>query len=138
MILNVTHNYQFTTRVNMHGVNLEVGNTTKLLGTHITNDLKWDLNTKQIVRKGNARTQLLLKISSFGGSIEDMKHIYIVLKRSIIETSISVWHISLTKENENYLERIQKTAFRLILGNSYISYENTQSLLCFSTLKDKR
>ena len=89
-------------------------------------------------KKGNARMQLLRKISSCGGSIEDMKHIYIVFIRSILETSSSVWHKSLTKENENYLERIQKTAFRLILGNSYISYENTQSLLCFSTLKDKR
>ena len=78
------------------------------------------------------------KISSFGGSIEDRKHIYVVLIRSILETSSSVCHKSLTKENENDLERIQKTAFRLMLGPKYTSYENAQSLLCLSTLADRR
>ena len=67
-----------------------------------------------------------------------MKHIYVVFIWSILETSSSVWHKSLTKENENDLERIQKTAFRLILGSRYTSYENAQSLLCLSTLKDRR
>ena len=67
-----------------------------------------------------------------------MKHIYVVFIRSILETSSSVWQKSLTKENENDLKRIQKTAFRLILGSSYTSYENAQSLLCLSTLKDRR
>ena len=63
---------------------------------------------------------------------------YVVFIRSILETSSSVWHKSLPKENENDLERIQKTTFRLILGTSYTSYENAQSLLCLSSLKDIR
>ena len=75
MIFNFTKNYQFTTRVSMDNVNLEVVNDAKLLGTHITNDIQWDLNTKHLVRKGNSRMQLLRKISKFGASVEDMKHI---------------------------------------------------------------
>ena len=84
------------------------------------------------------RMQLLRKISSFGGSIEDIKHIYVVFIRSILETSSLVRHTSLTKENENDLERIQKTAFRLILGSRYNSYKNSQSLVFLSTLKERR
>ena len=48
MIFNYTKNHQFTTRVTMDNVPLQVVEEAKLLGTHITNDLKWDLNTKHI------------------------------------------------------------------------------------------
>ena len=58
--------------------------------------------------------------------------------RSVLESSCSVWHNSLTKENEYDLERIQKTAFKLILGNTYYLYENAQTVLCLPTLKDIR
>ena len=58
MIFNFTQNYQFTTRVTMDGEPIEIVENTKLLGTHITNDLTWDLNTNHIVKKANARMQL--------------------------------------------------------------------------------
>ena len=76
MIFNYTKNHQFTTRLSINNVNLEVVNQAKLLGTHITNNLKWDVNTRQIIRKSNARMQLLRKIVSFGATIEDALHIY--------------------------------------------------------------
>ena len=138
MIFNFTHNHQFTTRVSLDNVNLEVVNETKLLGTHITSDLKWDLNTHNLVKKGNARMMLLRKVSTFGASIDDMKQIYTMFVRSVLETSSSVWHKSLTLENEVDLERIQKSAFRIILGNDYISYENALYVLGMETLKDRR
>ena len=90
MIFNYTNNHQFTTRVNMDNVPLQIVEKAKLLGTHITNDLKWDLNTKHIVKKSNSRMQLLRKVASFGVSIEDMKHIYTLFVRSALEHSSSV------------------------------------------------
>ena len=42
------HSYQFTTRVSMDGVNLDVVNETKLLGTHITSDINWDLKMYRV------------------------------------------------------------------------------------------
>ena len=41
-------------------------------------DLKWDLNTANIVKKANARMELLRKVASFGTNPEDLKTIYIV------------------------------------------------------------
>ena len=38
---------------------MEVINSTKLLGTIIQDDLKWDLNTASITMKANARMELL-------------------------------------------------------------------------------
>ena len=40
MIFNYTNNYQFMTRLQLDGQNIEVLNSTKLLGTIISNDLK--------------------------------------------------------------------------------------------------
>ena len=51
MIFNCTNNYQFTTRLALSGENIERLQNTKLLGTFITEDLKWDLNTKEIIKK---------------------------------------------------------------------------------------
>ena len=41
MVFNYTHNYQFTTRLNLNNEILETVKETKLLGTIITDDLKW-------------------------------------------------------------------------------------------------
>ena len=82
--------------------------------------------------------QLLRKISTFGASREDMIHIYKLFVRSALEHSSSVWHKSLTIENVNDLERIQKSAFRLILGSDYSTYENAQNVLNIETLSDRK
>ena len=67
-------------------------------GTVITNNLCWDLNTATIVRKANARMELIRRVAEFGTPIEDMKEIYILFVRSILEQSATVWHSSLTQE----------------------------------------
>ena len=58
-----------------------------LLGTIITNDLKWNENTATIVQKENARMELLRIVASFGASFEDLKLIYILFVRSHLEQS---------------------------------------------------
>ena len=45
MIYNFTKNHQFTIRMIEDHVNIEVVNEIKLLGTWITSDLSWDVNT---------------------------------------------------------------------------------------------
>ena len=58
--------------------------------------------------------ELLRKVASFGTSIEEKRSIYILFIRSILEQSSVVWHSSLTKENEEDLERVQKSALKII------------------------
>ena len=64
LIFNFTQNYQFTTRLMLNDEIVEVLDRTRLLGTIITSDLKWDDNTANIVKKANARMQMLRKASS--------------------------------------------------------------------------
>ena len=64
MIFNYTENHQFTTRLLLKNEIVEVIDSTRLLGTIITNDIKWDLNTANIVKKANARMELLRRVVS--------------------------------------------------------------------------
>ena len=82
MIFNFTNNYQFTIRLQLKGENIEVLKSTKLLGTYITDDLKLNLNTTNIVRKANASMQILRKVASFGANVQDLKQIYFLFVRS--------------------------------------------------------
>ena len=138
MIFNYTDNHQFTTRLNINDAPIEVIDSTRLLGTIISSDLKWDLNTANIVKKANARMELLRKVASFGTNPEDLKTIYIVFIRSLLEQSATVWHSSLTKENKSDLERVQKTALKVILGDSYINYETALRKLDMENLYSRR
>ena len=117
---------------------LETVQETKLLGTIVRNDLKWDSNTDNIVRKANRRMELLRKVSTFGASWEELKNIYILYIRSLLEQSCTVWHSSLTAENSHDLERIQKCALKIILQEKFKSYENALSLLDLESLSERR
>ena len=72
-------------------------------------------NTEFIVKKANARMRILHKISEFNPPVEDMLTIYMSYIRSIVEQSCTVWHSRLTQENIEDLERIQKSALRIIM-----------------------
>ena len=108
------------------------------MGTTISNDLKWEKNTQNIVRKANKRMEILRKISSVGASYSDLKTIYIAYIRSILEQSCTVWNSGLTEENVKDIERVQKSALKLILAEKYLSYENALNILELETLADRR
>ena len=100
--------------------------------------MKWDLNTAAIVRKANARMELLRKAASFSPPVEDLKEIYILFIRSILEQSATVWHSSITEENSSDLERVQKSAVKIILREKYSNYENALAQLGIESLDSRR
>ena len=90
------------------------------------------------MKKSNARMELLRRVASFGTSIEDLKIIYFLFVRSQLEQSAVVWHSSLTDENRNDLERVQKSAVKIILGERYRNYENGLDVLGIESLEERR
>ena len=82
--------------------------------------------------------RLLHKVIEFGYPIEDLIQVYILYLRSLCEQSAVVWHSSLTVENEEDIERVQKTALKIIFKNKYVSYENALVLSGLKTLKERR
>ena len=51
MIFHFANNYKFTTRLSLDNEHLEVIKKIKLLGTIITDNLKWDDNTKELEKE---------------------------------------------------------------------------------------
>ena len=82
--------------------------------------------------------RLLHKIVEFSAPVEDMVKIYTSYIRSILEQSCTVWHSSLTQENTEDLERVQKSAVRIILGENYTTYEEGLQSLMLAKLSDRR
>jgi hypothetical protein len=138
MIFNFTDNFQFTTRLKIKEENIDMIDSTKLLGTVISNDLKWDQNTASIVKKANARMQLLGKVASFGPLVQDLEDIYILFIISILEQSATVWHSSISEENAADLERIQKSAIKIILNEKYTGYQQGLAKLGLESLEARR
>ena len=138
MIFNFTEKYQFTTRLQLKNENIDVINSTRLLGTILSDDLGWDKNTANLVKKANARMELLRKVASFGTPQDDLKTIYILFIRSILEQSATVWHSSLNEDNCSDLERVQKSAIKVILQDEYKGYQNGLAQLGIEDLKSRR
>ena len=73
-----------------------------------------------------------------GVGTEDLKEIYIKQIRSILGFATPVWHPSLTGELRLQLERIQKSACRIILTNDYASYRLAVKTLNLDSLFSRR
>ena len=138
VIFNFSKNSQFTTDIQLNGETIETVSDTKLLGTVITDKLDWDKNTEAIVKEANKRMSFLHKSSKFTTNRNDLKKIYILQVRSKLEQSAVVWHSSLTQKCKSKLERVQKSALRVILGPRYINYSDALLKLNLETLDERR
>ena len=138
MVFNFTDKFQFNTRLNIDGHKIDTVSKIKLLGTIITNDLKWEENTKELTKKANMRMCLLRKVSTFKPPLKDLRLIYIQYVRNILEQSCVVWNSSLTMEQSENIERIQKNACRIILKNDFQCYKTALLKLNLETLEERR
>ena len=137
-IFNFSTSNQFVTDIKMKNETLEIVEDAKLLGTIISSDLSWNKNTEEIVKKANQRMRMLHAAAKFTSKISDLKTIYKMFIRSSMEYNSAVWHSSLTEKNTSDLERIQKTAAKVILKSSYENYEKALKLLDMETLEKRR
>ena len=138
MIFNFTNKFQFTTNLSVNDKDIEIVAETKLLGTYLTENLKWNKNTSEIVKKAWKRMQLLNRAAIFTSSKHDLKKIYLTYVRSILEQSAVVWHSSLSAKNTRDLERVQKVAVRVILGKNHTTYKEGLKNLNLEDLSKRR
>jgi len=78
----------------------------------------------------------LLKRS--GACIDDMLHFFKTIIRSVLEYARPVWHNSLTNEQSDQLESIQKRALKMICCSSFIDYEHMCFLYNLPSLSERR
>ena len=70
--------------------------------------------------------------------LEDLVNIYILHIRSVTEYCSTAFHSSLTADQDNKLEAIQKVSLKVIMGQSYVSYEDALSVTGLNTLHARR
>ena len=111
---------------------------TKLVGVFITENLKWERNTSYICEKARKKLWLLRRMKQLNLSTLQFYDVFNKEVRSVLEMAAPVWHSGLTKKQSNNIERIQKIAFRIILGQQYQSYNLALKALGAETLYQRR
>ena len=129
---------KFTTRLSLNNENLERSNVLKILGLYITENLSWSENCTQICRKAYSRMQMITKLKYVGVPVEDLIEVYILYIRSLTEYCSVAFHPSLTIEQINKLERIQRVALKIILGVMYVDYSAALEMSGLETLYARR
>ena len=81
---------------------------------------------------------ILHRLYEFDVPRSDLIEIYILYIRSVLESSATVWHSSVTKGQEMEIERVQKVALRTILKDDYTDYSSALQLCSLISLKDRR
>ena len=110
----------------------------KRLGVISNDQLSWQSNTTFIVEKVFKRMPILHRLYEFDVPRSDLIEIYILYIRSVLESSATVWHSSVTKGQEMEIERVQKVALRTILKDDYTDYSSALQLCSLISLKDRR
>ena len=85
-----------------------------------------------------ARMMILRNLYTFNVPEEDLVLIYWMYIRSVIEFNCSVWFSSITQDEKNDLERIQKVACKIIPKDSYSNYYDALKRLNIQNLSDWR
>ena len=81
---------------------------------------------------------ILRKLYEFDIPVEDLVLIYNQYIRSILEYNSNVWYSSITNEEREDIERVQRVACKIILKDEYQSYNEALEKLNLQNLSDRR
>ena len=123
MLFNKSRTYDFPPEFSFkNGELLECIKSTKLLGVHLTTDLNWNENCYQINKKAMSKMWLLRRLKKLNLDPDLILDYYLKEIRPLAEHGVPIWNSGLAKYQIADLERIQKTALKIIFGENYISY----------------
>ena len=98
----------------------------------------WQKNVSEMCKKAYGRVAMLTKLKYAGVSTEDLIEIYCLFVRSSAEYCAVVFHSSLTQEQSNKLENIQKTSLKIILGTNFVDYQAACEITVLKKLEKRR
>ena len=81
---------------------------------------------------------ILRRLKNMGANEPDLVEMYITHIRSILELADPAWHGAITQAERVTIERIQKSASNIILGESYVSYRQSLRTLNLESLQVRR
>ena len=91
-----------------------------------------------MISKGYKKLWILRRLKNFGTSMDDLVDVYIKQVRCLLELAVAAWQGAITKAEMSALERVQRSAVRIILGQKFSSYENSLHTLQLEDLESRR
>jgi hypothetical protein len=67
---------------------------------------------------------MLRRLSKIGAAREDLLDVFIKQIRSVLELAVPAWQSSISQAEKIDIERVQKSACHIILGENYESYRS--------------
>ena len=138
MLFNQSRTVDIQPEIIVDDVEIEMTEEMKLLGVVITSNLKWRRNTEYITQRGYARLWMLKRLKKLGCPVEQLVDTYVKQVRCILEMACPVWHPALTQADSKAIERVQKSALYIILGELYSSYDSALEALAMTPLDERR
>jgi hypothetical protein len=115
---------------------LEVVDHSKLLGVILNNKLTWGDHIDYICGKVSKRLYFLRLLKRSNIPSNDIMNVYCSIVRSVLEYACEVWHPSITVQQTNQLELIQKRACRIAYPD--LSYDDALLKCNLPTLQKRR
>jgi len=105
----------------------------KLLGVHISDDLRWQSHVNALYNKVPSRLHFLKVLKRSGVDPNDLLYFYTAVIQPILEYACVVWNHNLTLKQSDKIELLQKRALRIIhcdkvSGMPYTVYSSYQTL----------
>ena len=138
IVFNPCRTKDFLPEFTIDGHDLEAVDEIRLLGIILRSDMRWTSNTENMICKANKRLWILRRLKNLGACHEDLVEVYTKQIRCLLELAVPAWQGSITKAEKRDLERIQKCATYIILGDQYISYYNALQTLNLVSLEARR
>ena len=91
-----------------------------------------------MVTRANKKLWILRRLKFLGAKEGDLVDIYTKQIRSIVELAVPAWHGAITLAEQIDLERTQKCAAHIILGEDYDSYRKALRRLDLDTSQNRR
>ena len=103
----------------------------------MSSNMKWSAHIDEMLSRGNKKLWILRRLSLLGASQADLIDVYIKRIRSILEYAVPAWQSSISQTDRYNIERIQKSACHIILGNKYNGYVDALEKLELQPLESR-
>ena len=104
----------------------------------LTSDLRWQANTLAVCAKAMAKMWLLRRMKIMKLEPELIFDYYLKEVRVLAEQGVAIWNSGLTKAQVNDLEKIQKVALKIIVGDQFSTYPTACDFFDIDPLSTRR
>ena len=98
----------------IEGTPVEIVDSYKYLGVHITKNLRWDTHISSLVKKTGGKIFYLRRLKKVTRNQPLLKAFYTATVESVLTGSITAWYGNCSTQDKRKLKRVIRTAERIV------------------------